>query len=101
MYISDAVSRAVRGEKIRDGGLGEWVTSCSSGTTLRYQSNRQVVTLTVANLLSNNWQCGLDFLMISRSMLHEILECEGLTPETIQRIVSKVLDNSTDEQIKV
>ena len=92
MNIAEAVAFGLKGEKIRDGDNGEWILVCSSGSVLRYQSNRQLVTLNVPNILSKNWQSDLDFLIISRSNLSQVLEEGGVDEEKALKIIASLAD---------
>lgn len=86
MNITDAVKRALDGEWLKDGDNGEMLTVCSSGTGLRYASTRQVATVSIKNILSEDWQCESDFVRISIPTLRKLLSAD-LPVERVDEII--------------
>jgi hypothetical protein len=71
MNIVEAMKRGVSGQKIKRIQKDEWIIVTSNGTEMRWASNRQKAFITVDDIISDDWMCEEDVVVISRNQIEE------------------------------
>jgi len=71
MNIVEAMKRGLSGQKIKRLRKNEWMMITSNGSEMRWASNRQKVVITVDDIISEDWICEEDVIVISRNQIEE------------------------------
>jgi len=74
MNVIEAIQIALTGQRIKRMQKDEWLIVTNGGSELRWYTNRQRVHLTIADILTNDWICEEDVVIVNRCQVEEGLD---------------------------
>jgi len=74
MNVVEAIKRGLVGQRIKRKKRDEWLIVTGNGSEMRWVNNRQRVSLTVDDVLADDWLCEEDMVVVSRCQVEEAFE---------------------------